>query len=189
MRKNGSADLHCHLGLCTKKCVILDGIQHLGKLVAKENGNNSGRSLIGTKSVIISGTCNGKSHQICIIVNCLNDCYEEYQELNILCRSLAGIQQVQTGICGHGPVVMFTGTVDSVKRLLVKEANISMLICNLLHHLHGQLVVINSYVGGIKHRCQLMLAGSNLIMFCLGRNSKLPELLIQVMHKCCNSGL
>ena len=57
-----------------------------------------------------------------------------------------------------------------------------MLVRNLLHHLHGQLVVIHGDISRLKNRCKLMLAGSNLVVLGLGRNAELPELLIQVVH-------
>ena len=84
---------------------------------------------------------------------------------------------------------MLTGAVDSLKGLLMKQTYKSMSVRNLSHHIHGQLVVIHRYVGGIKDRRKLMLAGSHFIMLCLCRNSQLPKLLVQLMHISCDSGL
>ena len=58
-----------------------------------------------------------------------------------------------------------------------------MLVCHFFHHLHGQLVVVYRDVRCLKDRCQLVLRRRDLIVFCLGRNAELPELLIQIMHE------
>ena len=78
---------------------------------------------------------------------------------------------------------MLSGTIDSFERLLVQEAGHIVTVCNLLHHLHGQLVVIYGDICGFEDGGKLMLCRSNLIMFGLSRNTKLPELFIEIMHE------
>ena len=78
---------------------------------------------------------------------------------------------------------MLAGSVNSLEGLLMEQAGETMLVCHLFHYLHGQLVVVYRDVRCLKDRCQLVLRGRDLIVFCLGRNAELPELLIQIMHE------
>ena len=78
---------------------------------------------------------------------------------------------------------MLAGAVDAFKRLLMQKAGIAVFVGNLLHHLHGQLVVVNGDVRGFENRSQLVLGGSDFVVFCFGGNTQLPELLIQIMHE------
>ena len=107
--------------------------------------------------MIIARGCDGYTHQICIIIHCTDDTHEEEQELYVLARGLARIEEVLALGGDHGPVVVLTGAVDALEWLLVQEACIIMLICDLLHHLHRELVVVDGNVGGLKDRCQLVL--------------------------------
>ena len=60
----------------------------------------------------------------------------------------------------------------------MEQARKAMAVSNLLHHLHNELVVVNSNIDGFKDRSKLMLCRSNLVVFCLCRDSKLPEFFI-----------
>ena len=71
----------------------------------------------------------------------------------------------------------------------MKQAGKVMLVSDLLHDLHRQLVVIDGNIGRFKYRCQLMLGRGNLVMLGLDRNSQLPQLHLQVMHIGGNLGL
>ena len=44
-----------------------------GQFIAEEDGNDSGRSFIGTETVIVAGGCDGESEKILIIVNGFDD--------------------------------------------------------------------------------------------------------------------
>ena len=64
-----------------------------------------------------------------------------------------------------------------------------MTIRHLLHHLHGQLVVIGGHIGGGKDRSQLVLRRGDLVVFGLGKYAQLPQLFIQFFHVSGNPGL
>jgi len=166
----------------SKVSIVLNGSQDPCKLITKENGYNCRRSLVSAKSVIVSCTCNRNTEKICIFIHCFDHCHQENKELNVLGRCFARIQKVHTVICDHGPVVMLTASVDTVKWLLMKKANQIMLVSNLFHDFHCQLVVVNGNVCSVKYRSQLMLCRSNLVMLCFCRNTKLPEFYVKVMH-------
>ena len=60
---------------------------------------------------------------------------------------------------------------------------------HLLHHFHGKLIMVCSYIRSSKNGCKLVLCRSRLVMLCLSKNTKLPKLLIKVMHKVHNTRL
>ena len=82
---------------------------------------------------------------------------------------------------------MLAGTVDAFKGLLMKQAYKAVTVCNLLHNIHSELIVVHGYIGSCKYRSHLMLARSYLIMLGFGIYSYLPELFIKLLHKCLDS--
>ena len=78
---------------------------------------------------------------------------------------------------------MLAGAVDALKGLLVLQADQTVLGSDLLHHLHGQQVVVDGNIGGVEDGGQLMLAGSNLVVLGLGGNAQLPQLFVQLLHE------
>ena len=64
-----------------------------------------------------------------------------------------------------------------------------MLIGNILHGRHGQLVMIGSDIRGIKNRCQLMLCRCHFVMLRLGIDAITPQGFIQFFHISRYSGL
>ena len=78
---------------------------------------------------------------------------------------------------------MLTGTIDSGKRLLVKQAYQTMLAGHTLHGLHHHLVMINSNIDLSIDRCQLMLCRCTLIVLSLGTDAQTPQFLVQILHE------
>ncbi len=78
---------------------------------------------------------------------------------------------------------MLAAAVDALKGLLVLQADQTVLGGDLLHHLHGQQVVVDGDVGGVEDGGQLVLAGSNLVVLGLGGHAQLPQLLVQILHE------
>ena len=64
-----------------------------------------------------------------------------------------------------------------------------MLCGNLLHNLHRKLVMIGSNIRCGINGCQLMLCGCDLVMLGLCKNTKLPQLLIEILHISSYTGL
>ena len=71
----------------------------------------------------------------------------------------------------------------------MQEADHVVLLCYLLHQLHGELVVVGGNVGGGEEGRQLVLCGGNLVVLGLGHDAELPQLLVQFLHKCGDAGL
>jgi len=175
--------------LIAEEGIVFNRFQYVCQLISKEDGYDRRRCLVCSKTMIVSGACNGYAEKISIIVNGFDDSYQEYQELCIFCRCFSWIKKVYTCVCAHRPVVVFTASVDSLKWFLVKEADHVVLVGNLLHDLHGQLVVVNSNICGIKYRSQFVLCRSNLVMFCFCWNAKLPKFFVKIMHVSSNARL
>ena len=57
-----------------------------------------------------------------------------------------------------------------------------MLLGDLFHYLHGELVVVGRDVGGGVDRCKLVLCGCDLVMLCFGEDTKLPQLFVEIGH-------
>ena len=70
----------------------------------------------------------------------------------------------------------------------MQQANQTVLGSDLLHDLHGQLVVVGCNVRGGIDRCKLMLCRRDLVVLGLCQDSQLPKLFVQLFHECCNTG-
>ena len=77
---------------------------------------------------------------------------------------------------------MLAASVDAFKWLFMEKAGEMMGIRDLLHHLHGELVVVHSHVGSVKDRGQFVLCRSHFIVLGLDRNAQFPELFIEIVH-------
>ena len=60
---------------------------------------------------------------------------------------------------------------------------------DLLHDLHGQLIMITGHIDDRINRCHFMLGRRGFVMLGLRQDAQLPELLIQLGHKGLNAGL
>ena len=86
-----------HLGCSIRleiSLTIFDGFKYPLEGITYINGNDSRRCFVCAKSVIITGRSNGHSHDILILIDSLDNCSKEKQELSVLLRVLAGIQKV-----------------------------------------------------------------------------------------------
>ena len=182
MRKYFCTDIHLNSTVSCEEFIVFNGFEDFCQFISQKDRNNCRRSLVSTKTMIVSCTCNRDTEQICIIINCFDNSYKKYQELCVLSRCFTRIKKVDTSICTHGPVVVFTTSVDTFKWFFMKQAYHIMLGSNFFHDFHCQLVMIDCNVCCIEYRSQLMLSRSNFIMFCFGRNSKFPEFFIKIMH-------
>ena len=165
-----------------EELIVFDCLEYFRQFIAKEDRYNSRRSFVCTKTVIVSSTCYRDTQQVCIIVNCFDNSYQEYQKLCVFSRCFARIQEVDTGIGAHGPVVVFTTSVDTLEWFFMKQAYHVVFCCNFFHDFHCQLVVVNGYVCSIEYRSQLMLCRSNFVMFGFSWDTKFPEFFIKIMH-------
>ena len=182
LRQHVHPELHlCLFGAFIRR-VVLYRLEHGVQLVSEEHGYDSRRGFVGSQTVIVARRGDRDAQQILIIVDSLYDGAEEQQELGVLVRRVAGRQQVLPFVGAYRPVVVLAGTVHAGERLLVEQADQSVLRRDLLHDLHRKLVVVGRDVRGRVDRRQLMLGGSHLVVLGLGHHAELPQLLVQVFH-------
>ena len=182
-RQGGHADVH---QLLAAGLVVRAGdqrVDHAGQLVAHVHGDDGGRRLVRAQAVIVARAGHGDAQQILIVVHGLDDRREEQQELRVVGRGRARIEQVLALVGGDGPVVVLAAAVHAVKWLLVEQAHEAVALGHLLHDLHGQLVVIGGDVRGGEDRRELMLARRDLVVLGLRADAQLPELVVQVLHE------
>ena len=182
--KNIDPQLHLCL-FCTRiRRTGFDGLQDSVQFISQKDGHSRRRRFIGAKPVIVSSCCHGNAEQILIVVHCLDHSAQKQQELGIFIGRFPRRQKVDPLIRRHRPVIMLAASVYSGKRLLVEKAYQTVLCRHLLHHFHGQLVMVRCDIGGGVNGRQLMLGRSHLVMLCFRQDPQLPELLIQILHIC-----
>ena len=181
--KNVNADAHERLFLRTVCGFLFDRFKNGGQLVAEEHGDHGGRRFVGAETVIVAGGGHGHAEQILIFVDRLDDGAQEKQELCILIGRLSGIEQVHAGIRRNRPVVVLAAPVHAGERLLVKQTDHAVLLRDLLHQLHGKLVVVGGDIGRRKDRSKLMLRGRHFVVLGFGVYAELPKLLVELLHE------
>ena len=92
-----------------------------------------------------------------VLVHRLQHGRAEEQELEVLVRRVAGLEQVDARVGAHRPVVVLARAVDAGERLLVQQAHEPVAARDVLHHLHGQLLVVAAHVRVLEHRRELVL--------------------------------
>ena len=98
---------------------IDDLLDDLGKLVAQEDGHNRRRSLIGAQTMIVAGRGNGGTQELLIVIDGLDHRGEEDDELQVVERGVARIEQI-LGLGAKRPVIVLARTVDALEGLLVQ---------------------------------------------------------------------
>ena len=139
--------------------------------------------------MVVAGRGDGDAQQVLVVVRGLYDGAEEEQELRVLARGLAGVEEVYARVSGEGPVVVLAGAVHALEGLFAQQADQAVLLGGLLHDVHDELVVVGSDVGRVIDAGELMLGGGGLVVLGLGRDADAPELLVYLAHEGRDSGL
>ena len=162
-------------------------LQHVLQLLSQEYGDHCRWCLVSAQTLVISHISGRFSEEIRMYVHCLQNTGKHQEELDILVRSLSRIQQVNSVIRGQRPVVMFSGTIDTLEWLLMEQTAHTVTACHFFQCSHNNLVMIHSDIHRRVNRCQLMLSGSHLVVLCLRCDAQLPELFIDFLHISGNS--
>ena len=189
VRQDLDADLHLGLFLADIGGAVGDGLQDLAELVAQEHGDDGRRGLVGAQAVVVARGGHGDAQQVLVLVDGLDDRAEEEQELRVLIRGGAGLEQVLSVVGGDGPVVVLARAVDAVEGLFVQQADHVVVRGDLLHDLHGELVVVGRDVRRGEDRGELVLRRGDLVVLGLGEDAEFPQLLVQLLHISGNAGL
>ncbi|CDC68125.1 unknown [Oscillibacter sp. CAG:155] len=183
---NGGQHVHADLQRPLAGILVLraldDGIHYAAQLVAQEDGQYGGRSLLSAQTVVIAGEGHGGPQEVLIVIHALDEGGQEQQELGVLAGRGAGLEEVLAAVGGQGPVVVLAGAVDAGKGLFVQQAHQTVAVGHLLHDLHGQLVLVAGGVGVGVDGGHLVLRGRHFVVLGLAEDAQGPEGLVQVLH-------
>ena len=161
----------------------LDGILQSQEVVPEIDGDDGGRRLVRAETVVVSGARDTGSEEILVLVDTLDHGGQHDEEDEVVERVLAGFEQVDAGIGGDGPVIVFAGTVDAGKRLFMDEAREVVLLRNGLHDLHRQLVLVGADIGVRVDRRHLVLRRCDFVVLGLRVNTEFPQFHVEVGHE------
>ena len=142
----------------------LELVHHVLKLIAEEDRDDGRRGLVGAEAVIVAGAGDRDAEQFRILGHGADDRDAEDEELGVVVRVVAGVEQVLAGVGRHRPVVVLAGAVDAGERLLVEQADQAVLVGGLPHHVHAELVVIGGEVRVLEDRRDFVLARRDFVV-------------------------
>src|SRR5215217_2833745 len=106
-----------------------------------------------------------------MIIYCFNHIHKEGEKLKIRFGSSSRRKQIFSCICCETPVTMLAASVNSCEWFFMKKYAKFVSSCHALHHIHQQLIMIDSYIHLFKVWCAFKLCRRNFIMSCLYWNS------------------
>ncbi len=158
-------------------------VQHLGQLRTDEHGDNGRRGFIGAQPVVVPGRGDRGPQQAGIVVHGFDGIDKKGQELQVGAGCLAGSQQVFSGIGAYGPVVVFSGAVDTGKRFFMKQDPELMPAGDLVHQVHEQLVMVNGKVYRFVNRRAFKLSRGHLVVPGPQGNAQAVGFRFKIHHK------
>ena len=99
---------------------ILNLVQCLRQLRSEEDGNDSGRCLVGAQAVRICCRDNRGFEQAVVALHCHQHVHQESNELQVLIGVLARCQEVHASVRTKRPVAVLTTTVHAAEGFLVQ---------------------------------------------------------------------
>ncbi len=88
----------------------------------------------------------GKAKDFTVFADGTNDGGAEHEELRVVMRGVAGIEQVFALVGGHGPVVVLAAAVDAGERFFVEQADEAVFVGRAPHHVHDHVLVIGGEI-------------------------------------------
>ena len=128
------------------------------------------------------GVGDRRAQQLLVVVDGLDDGRAEEQELEVLVRRLARLEQVDARVGAHRPVVVLARAVDAGEGLLVQQADEPVAAGHVLQDLHDELLVVGADVRVLEDRRDLVLRGRDLVVAGLDRHAELGQLALRVEH-------
>ena len=157
--------------------------EHVGELVAKEEGHDGGRGFVATKAAVIGSGAHRGAQEARMAVQGADDGAEEDEELGVLVRVVAGGEEVAHFGAADGVVQVLARAVDAVEGLLVQEAGHAVAAGRLAEHRHDELVMVAGEVAGLIGGGDLVLAGGDFVVAGLHRHAKAVKLAFHVGHE------
>src|SRR5690606_5103891 len=120
---------------------LLDLREDVLELVAQEYRDDRGWSLVRTQPGIIAGICDRSPHQVLVTVRRSQYRRAEAQDLHVLMRILARLEQV-VRVGADRPVQMLATAVHAGERLLVQKRDQAELARYRAQRRHRQLLMV-----------------------------------------------
>ena len=133
--------------------------------------------------MLITGRGDGRAQKVGMGIDRMNDGGKHGEELYVLLRRFAGIEQVVALIVGQRPVDMLARAIDTGKRFLMQQTDQSVPACHFFHEIHKNLVVVGGKVGPFKNRCKFILVRRHFVMTGGHRNTKFIRLFRNLEHE------
>ncbi len=128
------------------------------------------------------GVRDRRAQQRLVLVDRLDHRRAEEQELQVLLRRVARLEQVQAGVGAHRPVVVLARPVHARERLLVQQAHEAIAARGVLQDLHRQHLMVGADVRVLEDRRDLVLVGRDLVVARLDRHAELRQLDLALEH-------
>ena len=138
---------------------------------------------MSAQAAVVAEAGTAHAQQVVILVHARDDRKEEEQKHLVFGGIAARFEQIEPGVRAERIVGVFAAAVDAGKRLFVQEARKPVIVRDLFHRLHDQLILIGRDVRLAEDRRELVLSGRDLVVLSLGGDAELPQLLVEIRHK------
>ena len=110
------------------RAALLDLLEHVGELVAQEDRDDRRRGFVRAQAVIVAGRGDDGPQQALVLLHGTQHGRAEHEELGVLVRRVARVEQVALRRAAERPVHVLARAVDAGERLLVREARHAVLL-------------------------------------------------------------
>ncbi len=162
---------------------LLDLLEDVGQLVAEEDRDDRRRRFVRAEAMVVAGAGNRVAEQPLELVDGAEHGAAEHEELHVLVRRLARVEQVVAEVVAHAPVEVFAGAVDAGERLLMEQAREAEVRRQPPHRLHRHHLMIGGDVRVLEDRRDFVLARRDFVVPRLDRNADLVELALDFHHE------
>ena len=160
-----------------------DLLEYIRQLVAQEDRDDRRGRFVGAQAMIVAGRSHHRAQHALMRIDRTNDRSAKHQELGVVMRRVAGIEQVAVGRRSKRPVDVLARAVDAREGLLVRQTGHTVFLGDRTQLDHDQLLMIGCYVGALEHRCNLVLARRHLVVARLDRDAELEQLTLDLEHE------
>src|SRR5690606_6105840 len=101
---------------------LLELVEDLGQLLAEENREDRGRSLVRAEPMVVARVCDARPEQVLVALYRPQDRRAEEEELHVLLRRVTRLEQVRA-LRAERPVQVLAAAVDAGERLLVQQTD------------------------------------------------------------------
>ncbi len=161
---------------------LFDLLDDVLKHVAEEDRDDRGRSFVGPQPVVVGRGGDGDPEQVAVTGDRADDGGQEEEELGVLVRGFARLEQVVPLVVRHRPVQVLARSVDPGERLLVEQHLQAVAAGDALEGLHDQHVVVGGDVGVLEQGGDFILGRGHFVVPRLDRHAQLVEFELPFEH-------